>query len=105
MADLALDVRDAVAAVDGAWRIRIGVHVGPVVAGVIGSYKFAFDVWGDAVNVASRLETTAQPGTIHVSEPIARELQDRFRVEPRGLVELKGKGSVETWYLVGRRSA
>jgi class 3 adenylate cyclase len=104
-AALALDMLEAVGATRGDWRIRIGLHVGPLVAGVIGSRKFAYDLWGDCVNVASRLEQTSQPGRIQVSEPVARALGSGFALESRGSVELKGKGSVETWWLVGRTTA
>ena len=82
--------------------MRVGIHAGPVVAGVIGSRKFAYDVWGDTVNVASRLETTSSPGRIQVSAPVATALEGRFALEPRGTVALKGKGEVATWFLVGR---
>ena len=75
-----------------------------MVAGVIGTSKFVYDLWGDAVNVASRLETTAPPGRIQVSEPVAEALGDAFEVEPRGEVELKGKGPTEAWFLLGRRA-
>jgi adenylate cyclase len=87
----------------GGWRIRIGIHAGPIVAGVVGTSKFAYDVWGDAVNTASRLETTSAPGRIHVSADLARRLEGSFVVEHRGLVDLKGKGPAETYWLVGRR--
>ena len=86
-----------------AWRIRIGVHRGPLFAGVVGTTRFAYDVWGDTVNTASRLETTSEGGRIHVSPDVADRLRDRYVLEPRGPIELKGKGSVETSFLVGRR--
>jgi adenylate cyclase len=85
------------------WRIRIGLHSGPIVAGVIGTTKFAYDVWGDTVNVAARLEAASEPNRILVSAAQAAQLSDRYRFEPRGSIELKGKGVVETCYLVGRR--
>jgi len=85
------------------WQIRVGLAGGPVAAGVIGTTKFAYDVWGDTVNLASRLEASSVPGHIHVSEPMATSLAGRFRLEPRGEIELKGKGSMATWFLVGRR--
>ena len=85
------------------WQVRIGLHGGPAVAGVIGTTKFAYDVWGDTVNVAARLESTSEPNRIHVSGTLASELEDRYRLTPRGTVELKGKGLVETCFLVGRR--
>ncbi len=85
------------------WQVRIGLHAGPVVAGVIGTTKFAYDVWGDTVNVAARLEAASEPNRIHVSGTLASQLEGRFRMAPRDVVELKGKGFVETCYLVGRR--
>ena len=84
------------------WRVRIGLHLGPAVAGVIGTSKFAYDVWGDTVNVAARLEAASEPNRIHVSGTLAAQLADRYRLMPRGAVELKGKGLVETCFLVGR---
>ncbi len=69
-----------------------------------GTSKFAYDVWGDTVNTASRLETTSEAGRIHVSADLARRLESAFVVEPRGMVDLKGKGPVETYWLVGRRA-
>ena len=83
-----------------AWRLRIGLHAGPIVAGVVGSSKFAYDVWGDTVNTASRLQSTSEPGRIHVSRQIADRLGDAYVVEARGSVELKGKGSTATCWLV-----
>jgi adenylate cyclase len=99
-AAVGLEMLRAVEASRGGWRIRIGLHVGPVVAGVIGRHKFAYDLWGDSVNVASRLEATAEPGRIHVSAEVADALRGRYRFEPRGPIELKGMGSVETFYLL-----
>ena len=85
------------------WRLRIGLHAGPIVAGVVGASKFAYDVWGDTINVASRLQSTAEPGRIQVSRDLADSLDDGFLFEARGVVDLKGKGETETFYLVGRR--
>ena len=87
------------------WRIRIGLHDGPVIAGVIGTTKFAYDVWGDTVNVAARLEAAAEPDRIQLSSSLAARLADRYRLEPRGRIELKGKGLVEACYLLGRAPA
>lgn len=86
------------------WKIRIGIHAGPIVAGVVGSSKFAYDVWGDTVNTASRLETTAEPSRIHLSADLARRLEDAFVVERRGVTDLKGIGPSETYWLVSRRA-
>ena len=84
------------------WRIRIGLHAGPAVAGVIGTRKFVYDVWGDTVNVASRLESTSEANRIHVSDTVARALGDGFVLESRGSVSLKGKGDTATFFLNGR---
>ena len=102
-ADLAIAMQAAVRAAGPPWQARIGIHAGPVVAGVIGTSKFVYDLWGDAVNVASRLETSAPPGRIQVSAGVAAALGESFQLDPRGTIELKGKGSTETWFLVGRR--
>lgn len=83
-------------------QVRIGVHFGPVVAGVIGRSKFAWDLWGDTVNVASRLESHGIPGRVHLTADTAARLGSGFRVEDRGLIELKGIGRVRTAVVSGR---
>ncbi|MCA1842141.1 MAG: hypothetical protein LC792_02930 [Actinobacteria bacterium] len=102
VAELALAMRETVAEVGEPWSIRIGVHVGPVIAGVIGTRKFVYDLWGDTVNVASRLETTSLPDRIQVSSALAGSLGGAYRLEERGDVELKGKGSTRAYFLLGR---
>lgn len=99
-ADLALAMRAAVERAGPPWSVRIGIHNGPVVAGVIGKSKFVYDLWGDAVNLASRLETSAPPGHIQVSESIATALGGSYELEPRGKIELKGKGPTSVYFLV-----
>jgi guanylate cyclase len=101
-ASAALEMRAATEATSGTWQVRVGIEVGPVVAGVIGTAKFAYDVWGDAVNTASRLETSAPPGAIQVSDRVARRLTGAFELTLVGPVELKGKGPTRTWLLAGR---
>jgi class 3 adenylate cyclase len=80
-------------------QIRIGIHSGPVVAGIIGTHRFIYDVWGDTVNVASRLEAYSLPNRIHVSQDTARHLVGPFALEPRGSIDVRGKGNLETFFL------
>jgi class 3 adenylate cyclase len=107
MAELALRMLETLEGLNQAtkirFRARIGVHTGPVVAGVIGMNKFIYDVWGDTVNVASRLEACSLPGRIQVSDEMQRALEQSYEFEPRGVVSLKGKGRMRTAFLTGRR--
>jgi class 3 adenylate cyclase len=80
---------------------RIGIDTGPVVAGVIGEKKFIYDLWGDPVTMASRMETQGEPGGIQVTEAVWERLHDRYSLEPRGKVDVKGRGEMETFWLVG----
>lgn len=86
-------------------QFRIGINSGPVVAGVIGSKKFQYDVWGTVVNTASRMESQGLPGEIQITRATYDLLKDEFICEPRGSIEVKGIGEMETWFLVGRRQA
>lgn len=108
IAELALDMSKAVAGLrDPRGKLvplRMGIAAGPVVAGVVGARKFFYDVWGDAVNVASRMETTDPEGRIQVPENVFERLRDDFILEERGEVDIKGKGVMRTWYLVGRKT-
>jgi class 3 adenylate cyclase len=81
-------------------ELRIGIDSGHVVAGVIGSVKFSYDLWGDVVNTASRMESTGQAGKIQVTETVYELLKDQFKLEKRGLVDVKGKGKILTYWLV-----
>ena len=85
-------------------RIRIGLHRGPAVAGVIGSSKFTYDLWGETVNLASRLESSGEADRIHVSDRFRQELEEHFEFEERGEVILKGVGSTRTHWLLYHKS-
>lgn len=105
--EMALRMRDALAAMardtEEPLAVRIGVHTGPVVAGVIGKKKFIYDVWGDTVNTASRMESHGVPGAIQVTEATYLATKDAFTYEERGVISVKGKGEMRTYLLLGRR--
>lgn len=104
-AEFALRMQDELKHIEdekgGVFNIRIGIHSGPAVAGVIGTRKFAYDVWGDTVNTASRMESHGLPGEIQVSEDTYQLLKDTFTFEERGDMEIKGKGRMHTYLLKG----
>ena len=83
--------------------VRIGIHTGPVVAGVVGTKKFAYDIWGDTVNIASRLESNSQPGKINVSESTYKLIKDSFDCEYRGEIEAKNKGMMKMYYVYKKK--
>ena len=101
--DAAMEMREALEQMHertgGALRMRIGVHSGPIVAGVIGIRKFTYDLWGDTVNVASRMESTGQPGRVHISANTAELVKHAYELEPRGAIEVKSLGMVETFFV------
>jgi guanylate cyclase len=107
LALMALDMLEAVreqgAVGSLGFELRIGINSGPVVAGVIGRKRFLYDLWGDAVNTAGRMQTEGTPGRIQITRATYELLRDEFVCEPRGTVPIRGKGEMETWYLVGRR--
>ena len=80
-------------------KLRVGINSGPVVAGVIGKSKYIYDLWGDTVNLASRMEAGGMPDTVQVTRSVYEKLKDEFVFEPRGAIEVKGKGGVEAWLL------
>lgn len=86
-------------------QLRIGLSSGPVVAGVIGRKRFIYDLWGDVVNTASRMESHGTPGRIQITASTHALIRDAFECVPRGPVEVKRKGEVDAWFLLGRRGA
>ena len=107
LALVALDMLDSVrehgAVGSLGFELRIGINSGSVVAGVIGRKRFLYDLWGDAVNTAGRMQTESTPGNIQITRATYELLKEEFVCEPRGTVQVKGKGPMETWYLLGRR--
>ncbi|HEY4299391.1 MAG TPA: adenylate/guanylate cyclase domain-containing protein [Candidatus Didemnitutus sp.] len=108
MATFALEMLERVRAtnfISGGLDLRIGLHTGSVIAGVIGIRKFIYDVWGDTVNTASRLESHGMPGRVQVSDTVYERLKDRFDFTSRGVIELRGRGPMNTYFLSGTRGA
>ena len=107
VADIALEMIQTLASLNAEkgtnLRVRIGINTGPIVAGVIGKRKFTYDLWGDTVNLASRMESSGVPGLVHVSESTFEALKTEFDLEERGITQVKGVGEVRTYFLKGRR--
>jgi len=107
LALMALDMLDAMRSNDEVahlgLKLRVGINSGPVVAGVIGRKRFLYDLWGDAVNTASRMESHGTPGRIQITRATYELLADEFECQPRGTIVVKGKGEVEAWYLIRPR--
>jgi class 3 adenylate cyclase len=99
--EMQASIEDYNARLGASIKLRIGICSGPVVAGVIGLRKFAYDLWGDTVNTAARMEAHGVPGEIQVSESTWRLLAGRCRFQERGMIEIKGKGPMPTWFLKG----
>jgi class 3 adenylate cyclase len=104
-ARMAIEMQTAIQAFNLRHRIslqmRVGINTGPVIAGIIGHNKFSYDLWGDTVNTASRMESHGEPGAIQLSDATAQRLRTGFVLKHRGPVEIKGRPSVTTWWLTG----
>jgi len=109
IAEMALDMLAAIkelnVKLNANFDLRIGINSGPVVAGVIGTKKFSYDLWGNAVNTASRMESHGIQGRIQVSIYTYNLLQAKYEFEERGLIEIKGKGQMQTYLLLGRKKS
>lgn len=107
IADMALEMLDEISRLTdpamGRIEFRIGINTGPVIAGVVGLQKFAYDLWGDTVNTASRMESHGLPGCIQVTSAVVELLQDQYKFESRGPIQVKGKGVMTTYFLVRRK--
>lgn len=109
VADMALAMRQQIHEYTvpefGPLELRLGLHVGPVVAGVIGKRKFSYDIWGDTVNIAARMESAGVPGEIQVATAVRDRLADQYEFAERGIIDVKGKGPMETFLLKRRSTA
>jgi class 3 adenylate cyclase len=107
VAGMALDILSSISQFsrnDGTpLQVRIGIHSGPVVAGVIGTKKFAYDLWGHTVNIASRMESQGVPDSIQVTQDVYERLQECYEFQPRGEIWVKGKGNMMTYLLTGHK--
>jgi class 3 adenylate cyclase len=84
-------------------QVRVGINSGKAVGAVVGTTKSAYDIWGDTINIASRMEPSGVPGRIQVAGAACERLEGSYEFEPRGRIEIKGRGEVETWFLTGSK--
>ena len=95
----ALEIRDYVAQSQSVFQIRIGINSGPVVAGIVGVKKYAYDIWGDTVNTASRMESNSEQGKVNISGSTYELVKDKYSCENRGKITVKGKGEIEMYFV------
>ena len=107
LAELALDMLARIRELSDRYKedfsVRIGINTGPVVGGVIGKKKFIYDVWGDTVNIASRMESTGEPGAVQITNETYLRIRNMYVFEDRGKIEVKGKGPMQTWLIKDRK--
>ncbi|MEQ9353798.1 adenylate/guanylate cyclase domain-containing protein [Coleofasciculus chthonoplastes] len=107
IAQMALDMQQSLTQINTStgknFRLRIGINTGVVIAGVIGTTKFSYDIWGDAVNIASRMESRGQPDKIQVTETTYQRLRDKYELVERGFIRVKGKGKMKTYWLISKK--
>jgi class 3 adenylate cyclase len=97
----ALEIQQFISNSNGKFQIRIGIHSGPVVAGIVGVKKFAYDIWGDTVNTANRMESNSEAGKVNISGSTFELLKGEFNCVHRGKIEVKGKGEVDMYFVEG----
>jgi len=102
--EAALDIQDFMQTNNGKFQIRIGINTGPVIAGIVGVKKFAYDIWGDTVNMASRMESNSEAGKINISQATYELVKDTFKCTSRGKIHAKGKGEIEMYFVEGRKA-
>jgi class 3 adenylate cyclase len=99
VAKAAIEIRDYMAQYSGKFQVRIGIHTGPVVAGIVGVKKYAYDIWGDTVNTASRMESTSEAGKINISAATYELVKREFECTYRGKINAKHKGEVDMYFI------